>query len=76
MTVLNYVEDDYINRKSFEKEVKRIIKNIYDTPFDVDVTFNNCMAYGYAVVLPVSDKYPKGMIMATDIYRTEVAFLV
>ena len=76
MEVINYIEYDYIDRPSFEHKVKEVLKEIYQTPFDIDTTFNNCMAFGYAVVHPVSNKYPKGMIMITDISRTVVTFLI
>ena len=76
MKVVSYIQDDYINRQSFEHKVKEILKDLYHTPFDINITFNNCMAYGYAIVCPISNQFPKGLIMVTEIYRTEVTFLI
>lgn len=76
MKVDNCIKDDYMSRPSFELTVKKVLEEVYNTPFDIDVTFNNCMAFGYAVVCPISNQFPKGIIMVTDIYRTEVTFLI
>lgn len=35
--------------------------------------FQNCMAFGYAVVLPISTNYPNGVMIETDCARQKIA---
>lgn len=75
MNVIYYLEQEkYKSREEFEHEVKEQMRSI-NCPFDIDCTFNYLMAYQCAVVLPVSKDNPNGMLMVTNIYRTEVQFM-
>ena len=40
---------------------------------EAKVAFENCMAYDYAVILPISKEHPNGVMIATDVYRQKVA---
>lgn len=70
----DYVVERAVHGDNFKNEVVRLIIGQYGVSSDkAKLDFENCMAYGYAVILPVSKEYPNGVMIATDVYRQKVA---
>lgn len=70
----SYVVERAVHGDNFKNEVMRLITGQYGvTEENAKVAFENCMEFGFAVILPVSKKYPVGVMMATDIYRQKIA---
>lgn len=70
----DYVVERAVHGDNFKNEVIRLITGQYGVSNDeAKLAFENCMAFNYAVILPVSKEYPNGVMIATDVYRQKVA---
>lgn len=70
----DYVVERAVHGDNFKNEVVRLIVGQYNTSVDeAKIAFENSMAYGYAVIKPVSKEYPNGIMIATDLHRQKVA---
>ncbi|MBQ7673227.1 MAG: hypothetical protein IJT36_01685 [Alphaproteobacteria bacterium] len=49
-----------------------VLKQINKYQFGNEEAFHNCMMFGYAVIEPVSEKYPKGVVIISNVYRDAV----
>jgi hypothetical protein len=70
----DYVVERAVHGENFENEVIRLIVGQYGvSESEAKIAYSNCMSFDYAVVLPISEKYPNGVMIATDLYRQKVA---
>lgn len=70
----DYVVERAVHGDNFENEVIRLVTGQYGVSVDeAKIAFNNCMAFDYAVIFPVSEEHPNGVMIATDVYRQKVA---
>lgn len=70
----DYIVERAIHGDNFKNEVVRLITGQYGVSVEeAKVAFENCMAYDYAVILPISKEHPNGVMIATDVYRQKVA---
>ena len=70
----HYVVERAVHGDNFKNEVLRLITGQYGVSIEeAKIAFENCMSYDYAVILPVSEEYPNGVMIATDVYRQKVA---
>lgn len=70
----DYIVERAIYGDNFENEVVRLITDQYEvSEKEARVAYANCMSADYAVILPVSEQYPNGVMIATDTYRQKVA---
>ena len=70
----DYVVERAVHGDNFKNEVVRLITGQYGVSIEeAKIAFENCMSCGYAVILPVSEEYPNGVMIATDVYRQKVA---
>ena len=59
---------------NFKNEVIKLITEKYDIdPHSAKIAFETCMTFGYAVIQPLCQKYPSGVMIATDNYRQKIA---
>lgn len=69
----DYVVERAVHGDNFKNEVVILIVGQYNTSVnEAEIAFESCMAYGYAVIKPISKEYPNGIMIATDIYRQTV----
>ena len=69
-------QENYPSRYEFETTVKNCLINEYKLTKEMaEIAFNNCMGFDYAIVEPISEEHPYGVIIATNIYRTEIKII-
>lgn len=69
-----YIVERAVHGDLFKNEVVRLITGQYGiSELAANVAFDNCMAFGHSVILPVSKENPQGIMIATDLYRQKVA---
>ena len=74
MRKTDYVVERAVHGEGFKNEVMRLVMGQYGVSnSEAQIAYENCMAFNYAVVRPISKEYPNGVMMATDVYRQKVA---
>lgn len=74
MKKADYIVERAIHGDNFEKEVINLVTGQYGVSIEkAKIAFKNCMSYDFAVILPVSEKHPNGVMIATDLHRQRVA---
>ena len=73
MRKADYVVERAVHGDHFNDEVIRLIAGQYGVSIEeAKIAFENCMAYDYAVILPISKEHSNGVIITTDVYRQKV----
>ena len=69
----DYVVERAIHGDNFENEVIRLIVGQYRvSENEAKIAYSNCMIADYAVILPISEHHPNGVMIETDVYRQKV----
>ena len=71
----NYRLCDYNSWLDFELDIKRILIEEWHCYYDIIQTFATCISFGYAVVIPMNENYPNGVLMMTNLTRDEIRFI-
>lgn len=74
MRQADYVLEQTGNFDHFKQNTIRQITEQYGISKEAATrAFQDCMAFGYAVVLPISANYPNGVMIETDYARQKIA---